>query len=88
MVDELKQIVTFNKTEAAVYVMMGINHPFQFAGSMIREEEWKQFPKPIRNPEEESIFAFNERTQKWREEVGEKVRKRLAYHLSEKLKKL
>ena len=86
MTDELKHIPAFDKIEAAVYVMMGVAHPFQFAASMLREEEWKEFPKPVRNPDEESIYAFQDRTRKWKEDVGMKVRKRLAYQLSEKLK--
>jgi len=88
MTEELKQIATFDKTEAAVYVMMGVCHPFQFASTMLREEEWKEFPKPVRNPDEESVMGFMQRQQKWKEDVGMKVRKRLAYHLSEKLKKI
>lgn len=88
MVDELKQIVTFNKTEVAVYVMMGVCDPFQFSATMLREEEWEEFPRPVRNPNEESVFAFQKRQQEWRDAVGMKIRKRLAYHLSEKLNKL
>lgn len=86
--DDERQIPVFDKTEAAVYVMMGVNHPFQFASMLLREEEWKEFPKPVRNPDEDSVFAFQERQRKWKDDVGMKVRKRLAYHLSKKLKKI
>lgn len=88
MTEEMKQIAAFDKTEAAVYVMMGVCHPFQFSATMMREEEWKEFPKPVRNPNEESVFAFQKRQSEWREAVGMKIRKRLAYHLSEQLKKI
>lgn len=88
MTDELKQIPVFNKTEAAVYVMMGITDPFQFSSTLLREEEWAEFPKPVRNPDEESVFDFQKRWRAWREAVGMKVRKRLAYHLAEQLKKI
>ena len=86
--DEMKQIPVFNKTEAAVYVMMGIADPFQFSSALLKEEEWSEFPKPVRNPNEESVMDFQKRWQEWRNVVGMKVRKRLAYHLSEQLKKI
>lgn len=82
-----KQIPLFDKTEAAIYVMMGLADPFQFSSTLLREEEWAEFPKPIKS-HEESEAEFWSRQQQWQEVVGVKVKKRLAYHLSEKLKKI
>ena len=86
--DDEKQLPVFNKTEAAVYVMMGVVDPYQFSSYLFQEEEWSEFPKPKRNPESESVFEFNERMRQWKRDVGMKVRKRLAYYLSEQLKGL
>lgn len=84
----LKQIPVFDKTEAAILVMMGVANPFQFSSMLLREEEWAEFPKPVRNPDEESVMGFQRRHREWQVAVGMKVRKRLAYHLSEELKKI
>lgn len=86
MTSDAKQIPVFDKTEAAVMVMMGVVHPFQFASSLLKPEEWAEFPPPVMNKGEESIFEFQNRQDLWREAVGMKIRKRLAYQLTEKLK--
>lgn len=86
-VDE-KQLPVFNKSEAAVMVMMGVADPFQFSSILLKPEEWAEFPKPIFNRNEESTFDFQIRYEAWRNAVGMKVRKRLAYYLVEKLKRL
>lgn len=88
MTENLKQLPVFDETEAAVYVMMGLVDPYQFSSFLIREEEWAEMPKPIRNPNEESVSDFQKRFRDWKDMVGMKVRNRLAYRLSEKLKKL
>ena len=84
----LKQIPIFDKTEAAIQVMMGLVHPFQFSSTMFRPEDWAEFPKPVRNPDEESVMGFQKRHREWQDAVGMKIRKRLAYHLFEQLKKI
>ena len=84
----LKQIPIFDKTEAAIQVMMGLADPFQFSSILLRDEEWAEFPKPVRNPDEESVMGFQKRHREWQVAVGMKVRKRLAYHLSEELRKI
>ena len=75
-------------TNLAVQVVMGLVDPFHYHSRVLTEEELASLKKPVRDPNNESVFDFQKRFRSWKNEVGTLVKHHLAKHLSEKLKKL
>ena len=77
------------KLEACIQCMFGISSAAAYRESFLSKEELASLPmKPLRNPDEESVFDFRHRQDRWREDIDRRVKIAMASYMTERLKGL
>ena len=77
------------KLEACIQCLFGLASPATYRESFLSTEQLASIPlKPLRRPDEESMFDYRHRLDIWRADIDRKVKVEMAAYLSERLKEL